>query len=112
MQICRVHGAMVEENGRQVCLVCSQARPNIISEVTRPSTEAEIAEMAQVPRSGMSLGLIAKAKTEMAERRVFSGPTVVQDIIEGIERLTMPSDLKKCKTILKLKQLAQSLLED
>lgn len=106
MQICRVHGAMVEENGRQVCLVCSQAKPNIISEVTRPSTEAEIAEMSlgTVPSS---MGL-QKARTPNAP----SGTSTPLDIIVAIERLTMPSDLKKCKTILKLKQLAQSLLED
>lgn len=103
MQICRVHGAMVEENGRQVCLVCSQAKPNIISEVTRPSTEDEIAEMSGIPAMPL-----VKAKPAASS----AGVATPQGIIDAIERLTMPSDLKKCKTILKLKQLAQSLLED
>lgn len=107
MQICRAHGAMVEENGRQVCLVCSQAKPNIISEVTRPSTEAEIAEMTLLPPAKVAIGRV-KSLAPVAT----SGTSSPQDIIIAIERLTMPSDLKKCKTILKLKQLAQSLLED
>lgn len=105
LPVCPLHGVMVEENGVTVCLVCSQVRPNIISEVTRPSTRAEIAD-----QSGSPFPLIPSGKASPAPTSaIVSSP---QSIIDAIERLTMPSDLKKCKTILKLKQLAQSLLED
>ncbi|MGD9724882.1 MAG: hypothetical protein AB7V39_00540 [Nitrospiraceae bacterium] len=112
MKMCPAHGPMVSVNGAEVCLLCQKPTGLIVSEKAVPMTDAEklevgmIKSLPQVPAAPVAKTFV----TGMTQVPVSGG--AVQDIINAVERLTMPSDLKKCKTVLKIKQLAMSLLEE
>ena len=104
MGVCSKHGPLLSVNGKAQCIPCvadaNRPKEILINDVEDPGAE-KLAELARK----------STAKVQ-APSSVYDMQAGLQDILNTLSRIPMPTSMKQYKLLMKVKQLIESALQE